>query len=53
MNQLRYIDLDEKEPKIYYFENEQFTPVTDINNEANHITQHGHWRRWRWLCIEQ
>jgi hypothetical protein len=39
MNQLRYIDLDEKEPKIYYFENEQFTPVTDINNEANHITR--------------
>lgn len=39
MNQLRYIDLDEKEPKIYYFDNEQFTPVTDINNEANHITR--------------
>lgn len=39
MNQLRYIDLDEKEPKIYYFENEQFSPVTDINNEANHITR--------------
>jgi hypothetical protein len=39
MNQLRYIDLDQKEPKIYYFENEQFTPVTDINNEANHITR--------------
>jgi hypothetical protein len=39
MNQLRYIDLDEKEPKIYYFDNEQFSPVTDINNEANHITR--------------
>jgi hypothetical protein len=39
MNQLRYIDLDEKEPKIYYFDNEQLTPVTDINNEANHITR--------------
>jgi hypothetical protein len=39
MNQLRYIDLDEKEPKIYYFENESFTPATDLNNEANHITR--------------
>lgn len=39
MNQLRYIDLDEKEPKIYYFDNEAFTPVTDLNNEANHITR--------------
>lgn len=39
MNQLRYIDLDEKTPKIYYFENESFTPVTDLNNEANHITR--------------
>ena len=39
MNQLRYIDLDEQEPKIYYFDNEQFIPVSDINNEANHITR--------------
>jgi len=39
MNQLRYIDLDEKEPKIYYFDNESFTPATDLNNEANHITR--------------
>ena len=39
MNQLRYIDLDEKEPKIYYFDNEQFIPVNDINDEANHITR--------------
>jgi len=39
MNQLRYIDLDEKSPKIYYFDNEQLSPVTDINNEANHITR--------------
>lgn len=38
-NQLRYIDLDETTPKIYYFENEQFIPVTDLNNEANHITR--------------
>jgi len=39
MNQLRFIDLDEQEPKIYYFDNEQFIPVSDINNEANHITR--------------
>lgn len=39
MNQLRYIDLDEAAPKIYYFENEPFTPVADLNNEANHITR--------------
>jgi hypothetical protein len=39
MNQLRYIDLDKKEPRIYYFDNEQFVPITDINNEANHITR--------------
>lgn len=39
MNQLRYIDLDEKAPKIYYFDNEQFTPATDLNNEGNHITR--------------
>ena len=39
MNQLRYIDLDAAAPKIYYFENEQFTPVADLNNEANHITR--------------
>jgi hypothetical protein len=39
MNQLRYIDLDEVEPKIYYFDNESFTPATDLNNEANHITR--------------
>lgn len=39
MNQLRYIDLDDKEPKMYYFDNEAFTPATDLNNEANHITR--------------
>ncbi|THU39946.1 T9SS type A sorting domain-containing protein [Niastella caeni] len=39
MNQLRYIDLDEAAPKIYYFDNEPFIPVTDVNNEANHITR--------------
>jgi hypothetical protein len=39
MNQLRYIDLDEQTPKIFYFDNEPFVPVADINNEANHITR--------------
>jgi len=39
MNQLRYIDLNSPTPKIYYFDNEQLTPATDLNNEANHITR--------------
>ena len=39
MNQLRYIDLDEKMPKIYYFDNEPFMQVADAANEANHITR--------------
>jgi hypothetical protein len=39
MNQLRYIDLDEKEPRIYYFDNEPFMQVADAGNEANHITR--------------
>jgi len=39
MNQLRYIDLDESAPKIYYFDNEQFLQVADATNEANHITR--------------
>ncbi len=39
MNQLRFVDLDEKEPRIYYFENEPFMQVADATNEANHITR--------------
>jgi hypothetical protein len=39
MNQLRYIDLDEKTPKIYYFDNEPFIQVADAANEANHVTR--------------
>jgi hypothetical protein len=39
MNQLRYIDLDSKEAKIYYFDNETFINATDLNNEANHVTR--------------
>lgn len=39
LNQLRYIDLDAAAPKIYYFDNEQFTTAADLNNDANHITR--------------
>ncbi|OQP42390.1 hypothetical protein A4D02_12505 [Niastella koreensis] len=39
INQLRYIDLDEKTPKIFYFDNEPFMQVTDAANEANHVTR--------------
>jgi hypothetical protein len=39
MNQLRYIDLDSKEAKIYYFDNETFVNASDLNNEANHVTR--------------
>mgnify|MGYP001164624287 CR=1 FL=1 len=39
MNQLRYVDLDSKETKIYYFDNETFIDATDLNNEANHVTR--------------
>lgn len=39
LNQLRYIDLDANAPKIYYFQDESFINVPDLNNEANHITR--------------
>lgn len=39
INQLRYIDLSGKEPKIYYFENESLSAVAQINNESMHITR--------------
>ncbi|HUR11123.1 MAG TPA: T9SS type A sorting domain-containing protein [Flavitalea sp.] len=39
INELRYIDLNAKEPKMYYFQNESFSRVNDLNNEANHITR--------------
>ncbi len=39
INQLRYIDMSGKEPKIYYFENEQLSAVKEINNEGMHITR--------------
>lgn len=39
VNQLRYIDLNEKEPSFYYFADEEFAAVKDITGEANHITR--------------
>ena len=39
INQLRYIDMDAKTPKIYYFEGENLSTATDLNNDANHITR--------------
>ena len=39
VNQLRYIDLNEKEPSFYYFADEEFAAVKDIMGEANHITR--------------
>jgi hypothetical protein len=39
MNQLRYVDLDESSPKIYYFDNEPFMQAANTTDEANHITR--------------
>ena len=39
INQLRYIDLNGKEPKIFYFEGEAFGSVGGLQDEANHITR--------------
>lgn len=39
INQLRYIDLNAEDPKIFYFENEPFGSVTSLKDEANHITR--------------
>ncbi len=39
INQLRYIDLNAKSPKLYYFEGENFSTTTNLNDEANHITR--------------
>jgi len=35
INQLRYIDLKEKTPKIYYFEDEPFGTVTGMGDQGN------------------
>jgi hypothetical protein len=39
INQLRYIDLSSREPKIYYFENESFSATAQIAQEGNNITR--------------
>ena len=39
VNQLRYIDLNGKEPVVYYFQDENFAAVDDITAEGNHITR--------------
>lgn len=38
-NQLRYIDLNSKNPRIYIFEDKPFSNATDMQVEANHITR--------------
>lgn len=39
INQLRYIDLKSKTPKIYYFEDEPFGTVQGIADVANQVTR--------------
>jgi hypothetical protein len=39
INQLRYIDLGAKTPRIYYFEGEAFGSAANLSDEANHITR--------------
>ena len=39
INQLRYIDLNGQEPRIFYFDNEAFGIVTGLQDEANHVTR--------------
>lgn len=39
VNQLRYIDLGVKAPRIYYFEGEAFGVAANLQDEANHITR--------------
>jgi hypothetical protein len=39
INQLRYIDLNGKESRIYYLDGEAFGRVTSLQDEANHITR--------------
>ena len=39
INQLRYIDLKEKSPTIYYFENEKFGNVNGMGDVHNQITR--------------
>ena len=39
INQLRYIDLNGREPRIFYFEGEAFGRVASLQDEANHVTR--------------
>jgi len=39
INQLRYIDLSGKEPRVFYFEGEAFGSVSSLQDEANHVTR--------------
>jgi hypothetical protein len=39
INQLRYIDLNSKEPRVFYFEGEAFGSVANLQDDANHVTR--------------
>ena len=39
INQLRFIDLNGKEPRFFYFEGEAFGKVANLQDEANHVTR--------------
>jgi hypothetical protein len=39
INQLRYIDLKDKSPKVYYFEDEPFGAVTGMGDLNNQVTR--------------
>jgi hypothetical protein len=39
VNQLRYIDLKGNSPKVYYFESEQFSKITNLIDPASNITR--------------
>lgn len=39
INQLRYIELGGKSPRIFYFEGEAFGVAANLQDEANHITR--------------
>ncbi|MBC7851684.1 MAG: hypothetical protein H7Y31_18215, partial [Chitinophagaceae bacterium] len=39
VNELRYIDLGSKQPKLFYYEGESFSKAAVPTDEANHITR--------------
>jgi hypothetical protein len=39
INELRYIDLNARSPKIYYFTGETLSKAASLTDEANHITR--------------